>query len=497
MSIFAAVKRLFKHSAVYGVGHILTRSIVFFLMPLHTNIFPKAEMGVVGLVFAYLAIFTIVYSYGLDTAFFRFYILADNKDSQNRVFTTAFLTIIGTSLLFTAIIFTNADWIAARIFGSEVQKLNVNLPLMIRLASGILLFDALSFMPFLILRAEEKSFPFIAFKFLNVTFNFVFNIVFIIKLNYGIEAIFVANLIASFVTFLALLPAGLRRFNFNYSTVTLGELFAFGIPYLPSTLCVALMDTVDRIFLERLADVEAVGLFSQGSKLGMFMALFVTAFRFAWHPFFLSTLKQENAKEIFSKVFTYVLLACSFVFLFFSAFINEIAHFQINGFSILGKDFWSATKVVPVIFLAYIFYAAYLNFLIGIYLHKKTKYLPWITAAGMLGNVIANVTLIPMLGMMGAAWARTVAYVIMSVTLYAVGKQLYPVKYEWSRILKMVIIAAVFYFVTQWAPVSQNSVLKLAIVAMYPLVLFITGFFQRTELLTLKSIVTRNRFRRS
>ncbi|MDZ7724409.1 MAG: polysaccharide biosynthesis C-terminal domain-containing protein [candidate division KSB1 bacterium] len=307
----------------------------------------------------------------------------------------------------------------------------------------------------------------------------------------GVEAIFYANLIASGVTFLALLPIGLRRLTMNFSRSMLKELFAFGIPYLPSTMCVALMDTVDRILLERLADVEAVGVFSQGHKLGMFMALFVTAFRFAWHPFFLSTLKQENAKQIFQKVFTYVITACTVVFLFFSAFIEEIVHLRIGDITILGKEFWSATQVVPLIFLAYIFYAAYLNFLIGIYVHKKTKYLPWITFAGMSANVITNITLIPVLGMMGAAWARLAAYMVMSFTLYWVTRKLYYVRYEWGRIIKLAAVVAVFFVLMRWQPVYANTLLKAGIFLLYPAALYISGFFQRDELDLIKGVLQR------
>jgi len=489
MSIFASIKRLFQHSAVYGIGHILSRSIVFLLMPLHTNLFPKAEMGVSGLLFAYLGIFTIVYTYGLDTAFFRFYILAEKEEEKKRVFTTAYFTIILSSILFTGLIILNANWIAVHLFGADIQKLSVDLALLVKLAGGILFFDALCFMPFLTLRAEERPAHFAIFKLINVVINVVANIVLIIKLKFGIEGIFIANFIASLSTFVILLPIGIRRFKMNYSLPTLKELMAFGIPYLPSTICVALMDTVDRIFLEHLADVEAVGIYSQGHKLGMFMALFVTAFRFAWHPFFLSTVKQENAKAIFQKVFTYILLACSMVFLLFSFFLQEIVTFRIGNFTILGAEYLPATTVVPVIFLAYMFYAAYLNFLIGIYLEKKTKYLPWITFAGMSANIIVNLTLIPVMGMMGSAIARVAAYVVMAFTLYQVEKKLYHVQYEWGRVIKMLLIMATFFAIFQWDVIQFNALYKLLLFLAYIPILRLTGFFQKSELATLRNML--------
>ncbi len=491
MSIFVSVKRLFKHSAIYGMGHIFNRLIVFLLLPLHTNIFREGEMGVVGVVFAYLAIFTIVYTYGLDTAFFRFYILEDSEEGKKRILSTAFLTILATSIFFTAVLYFAAEPVSRIIFDPETRALSIDLPYLIRLVSIILFFDALTFMPFLALRAEERSVLFIFYKFINVIINVAFNAIYILVLKSGIEGIFLANLWASLLTFLLQLPLIFKRFSFTYSGVTLKELLAFGLPYLPSTLSVSLMDTIDRVFLERLSGVEAVGIYSQGAKLGMFMALFVTAFRFAWHPYFLATSKQENAKDIFQKIFTYVLLACFTVYIVLTLFINDIVKINIGGFTILGKNFWDATVVVPVIFLAYIFYAAYVNFIIGIYLYKKTKYLPFITVTGMLVNLITNYTLIPVWGIMGAAWARVFAYIVMASILYIISQKLYPVKYEWTRLLKLAVIVALVYFTGTREFASHNIPLKFVLCLIFPFMLYLSGFFEKQELSKMRQIAKR------
>ncbi len=489
MAIFQSLKNLFKHSAVYGIGHILTRSINFLLMPLFTNLFPRQEYGVVGIMFAYIAILTIVYTYGLDAAFFRFYILKEALSERKAIFSTSFLTILVTSLGFSAILFVSADSVVTWIFSKSLHELGIDLVLLVRFAAGILLFDALTFLPFLILRAEQRSFPFVIFKFVNVLINVGGNVVFLILLDYGVEGIFLANFIASASTFLIMSPLLIRYLRTIFSFSLLKELFAFGIPYLPSTLAVVIMDTIDRPLLERLASVEQAGLYNAGVKLGMFMALFVTAFRFAWHPFFLSTLKQTDAKEIFAKVLTYVLLACAAVFVVLSIFIDDIVRFPFPGFTLVGKEFWSCTAVVPVLMLAYILYAAYLNFLIGVYLHKKTKYLPLITMSGMIGNVFTNILLIPVIGMMGAAWARFVAYFIMAVLLYAVNKRLYPVKYEWLRLFKLCLLTAVIFFIGTSATVQSVLYYKILVVFIFPVLLYVFRFFDKPELERIRTMI--------
>jgi O-antigen/teichoic acid export membrane protein len=489
MSIFQSVRRLFKQSAVYGIGHIINRALGFLLLPLYTNLFPRDDFGVAGLMFTYLAIFTIIYTYGLDAAFFRFYILEESKATRDRIFSTAAFTILITCIFFSGLLYFAAKPIAGLLFSQEAQHLSVDLPYLIRLAAGILAFDSLAFLPFLILRAEEKPVPFIIYKFLNILINVGCNVIYLIVLKYGIEGIFIANLISSLATFLLLLPMTFKHISLSFSKPILKDLLVFGMPYLPSTLAVVFMDTIDRPFIERLDSLQAAGLYNAGAKLGMFMALAVTAFRFAWHPFFLSTAKQANAKEIFSKIFTYVLLACLAVFLVMSLFIDNIAHLRIGGFSLIGKEFWDCTVVVPAIMLAYIMYAAYLNFLIGVYLEKKTKYLPGITIAGMIANLLGNYFLIPVIGILGAAWARFIAYLVMAVALYSFSQRLYRIHYEWIRILKMCAVTAVIFWIGQFAFVRNHVTIKLALSLALPVGLFIIGFFERAEIDKIKMIL--------
>lgn len=482
MSIFQNIKRLFKHSAVYGVGHIVSRSINFLLLPLYTNILSRDDYGVVGVMFTYIAIAMILYTYGLDGAFFRFYIIEEDKQNRKRIFSTAFFTLVTTTIVSSGILFFSAEAIAQTVFSDTVKQLAIDLPYLIRLASGILFFDSMTFLPFLLLRAEGRPGSFVFFKLFNVLINTGSNIILLGVLNFGVEGIFIANFIASVATFLLLTLNTIKHVGFTFSNSTLKELLAFGVFYIPSNFAFVIMDTIDRPLLERLAGIEATGLYNAGVKLGMFMSLFVAAFRFAWSPFFLSSSKAENAKATFSRVFTYVLFACFAVFLLLSFFIDNIVKFKILGHSLIGEEYWESTVVVPVIMLAYIFYAAYSNFLVGIYLEKKTKYLAYITLVGMFGNLIANYTLIPQLGIMGAAWARFVAYLIMAVALYVVAQRLYFIRYEWPRVIKLCIVVTIIFALGQNEFIKSSILLKAGLLIAFPIVLLGIGFLERAEI---------------
>jgi O-antigen/teichoic acid export membrane protein len=486
--MFESISRLLKHSAVYGIGHIITRSMGFLLLPLHTNVFPPDEFGVAGLLFSYIAIAMIFYTFGMDSAFFRFYILEDNPVSRKRVFSTTYAMILVIGFCMTAGLLFFNSLTAGFLFSPEAHNLDIDLNMLIKLAAGIMLFDGLSVLPFLTLRADEKPVLFTFYKLINILINVLGNILFLIVLDFGVEGIFTANLCAAFLTFVILLPITWRNLVFSVSRKVFREVLLFSLPNVPATISIVLMDTVDRVFLEKLASVEQVGLYNAGAKLGMFMSLFVAAFRFAWQPFFLSTTKQENAREIFSKVLTYVLLSCLSVYLVLCLFIDDIVRIPFFGYSIIEAKYWQSTIVVPVIMLAYVFYAAYLNFIIGIYLEKKTRYLAYITLLGLTVNLIFLYTLIPALGMMGAAWARLASYIVMAVALYYAGRRLYKVNYEWSRILKLFLITAIFYYTGMETGIGQIFWGKVVLILVFPVVLTLTGFLKRNELLRMRSL---------
>lgn len=467
-----ALKKLSQHTAVYGIGHILTRSIGFLLLPIHTNYILPDAFGVASLLFSSLAIMNVIFSYGMDTAFLRYFVLSDSKEEKRAVFSTAFSMIFITGGLFAACLLLFPETFSQWIFRSGEYTT------LIRLAAGILYADALALLPFLVLRGEEKPVAFASLKFINVILNFSLNILLIIVLKKGIFGIFLSNLLASLATLIILLPVLIHWFRFRFSSSLLKQLLQFGLPYVPSGLAVIIMDQIGRFFLDRMDGQAATGIFSASYKLGMFMALIVAAFRFAWHPFFLSTSKQADAEKIFARVFTYFLAITGVLFLFISLFIDQIIRIRIFGFQIYGEAFISGKGIVPIILLAYIAYGAYVNFIVGVYLKKKTQVLPFITGVGALVSILINAFGIPIWGMNAAAWATFFAYFSMAVSLYFVSKNLYRIHYEWKRIFTLCIVIGGLYGIGQAIGIPA---LRLLIFPALPVSLWALRFWHEDE----------------
>jgi O-antigen/teichoic acid export membrane protein len=435
------IKRLTKHSAVYGVGHIVSRSVGFLLLPIHTNCIGPAQYGVANLLFATLAILNVVFSYGMDVAFLRFFILGGTESEKRRVFSTAHWTIFTTGVVFSAVMLAFPGFFSMLVFQSA------NHGRLIRLAAGICLADALRLLPFLALRGEEKSVQFVILNSLSIIATVALNILFVVKLGRGVEGIFVANLLASVITLVLVLPIFRQWLRFSFSTADLRELLKFGIPYVPSGMAVAVMEQVSRFFIARKLSVAATGIFSASYKLGIFMSLIVAAFRFAWHPFFLSSSKEPGAPRVFARVLTYFTVVTAFFLLAVSLLLPEIVSLHVGRVGLIGREYLSGLPIVPVVLFSYVLYGWYANFIVGIYLKKKTVWLPFITGSGLLAAVAANLLLIPRLGIMGAAWATCIGYGVMAAAMYLSEQRLYPIPYEFVRIVKLAAVTALVFWI--------------------------------------------------
>lgn len=481
-SVFSSLLQLTKHSAIYGVGHVLTKSLIIFLLPIHTNYVERIEYGIATTLFAFLAIASIIYSYGLNTALIQFYILEQEPKQKKNIFSTAFFATAITSLIFSLILILGSVFFAEHLFDS------VEYGYLIRYSAAILSLDALLLLNFNILRAQEKSNYFAFLSVLNVGLNLFFNILLVVHYQMGVKGIFLANIYSSFAMFFVLLPYCARHLGIMLDRSVFYKMLKFGLPFVPATLSIVFINSIDRFFIKFYLGLDAAALYGAGYKLGLIVKLFINAFQFAWLPFFLHTAQKENAKEIFSKILTYFSLICSIIFLSIHLFIEQVVRLKIFGLYIFGPEYWSSTVIVPVVTLAYIAYGIYLNFIVGIYVKEKTKLLMLIAGVGAIFNIVANFILIPRYHLMGAAYATILSFVVMAVLCFRFSQRLYPIQYEFRRLLKIAIFTFVIALLPSLFKSDIHSAVKLIFFCGYFVLLYLSGFFQVAELEGLKQI---------
>lgn len=469
------LKRLLSHSATYGISDVLGRSIAFLLVPVYTNVLPTDEYGEFTLIYAFIGLMNVVFVYGMESAFLRFYLLDEAKKHQ--VLSTGYLTMIATTAGLSGAVYLGASFINPFISSSGTFTSYI------RLAAVVMGLDALNIIPFARLRGEGRAGLFAVLKLSKVFIELGCNIWLVVIRGSGPEGILISNIIGSGTVCVVLVLLTFRHLTAGWSRQRLTELLKFALPYVPAAACVIVIEMIDRFMLDRMAGTDTVGIYSASRKLGVGMLLFVNVFRLAWQPFFLETSRQEDARLIFARVLTYFLLITGGVFLGISLFIHDLVRLSIGGYTFFGKGYWAGTDIVPLFLLAYILYGLYVNLMAGIYIEKKTTYLPLITGTAAVVSVVANLILIPRFGMSGAATASVLAYAVMVSGLYLLAQKHYPIPYEGKRLLKICFVCGVIFLAGQVQVGDMTWLYKAAGVLIgYPFLLVVFRFLNAEEI---------------
>ena len=475
--MFSKIKELAKDSAVYGLSTIVGRFLNFLLVPYYTNVIAPQALGIYSNVYAYIAFMNIVYLYGTDVAYMKY--AAFEKENKKKIFSTAYSSVLITSIFISLILLFFRSPL------SELTRLTGNYGDIFYYVVLILFLDAIAVIPFGNMRLERKTVRFATIKLVNILINLVLNIYLISFLKMGIKGIFVANLVASLFSLIAVTPEILKYYNFRIDFDFLRKILKFGIPYLPASMAAMIVQAADRPILLELQGKEAVGIYSANYKLGIFMMLFVSMFQYAWQPFYLNNAKEPRAKEIFAKVMTIFLVAASLIWITLTLFIDDLVKIEIlSGRYFIGQKYWSGTFIVPMILLAYVFNGINVNLQAGFYIEDKTKYLPVVTISGAVINIAANLILIPIYGIFGAAIATLASYSAMSVVAYFLTRKFYKINYEYGKIFMILLLLSIstFAYYSYLQQVEISILIKLALLFAFVILMFLLKIVNATDL---------------
>jgi O-antigen/teichoic acid export membrane protein len=476
------IKRLGKDTAIYGSSTILGRLLNFLLIPFYTNVLKPEEYGITAYVYSLIAFLNVIYNYGMESAYFKYSsTLEIGNKTQN--FSTPFISVTISSVLFSSIIIFLSSSI------SELIHLQIDYSRVIFYSALILCFDAIAIIPFAYLRQENKAKHFAVIKFLNILINVLLNIILLVKYRMGVEGIFISGLASSFLTVVFLLPTIIKNFKFNFSSTLYKALLVFGLPSLPAGFAAMMLQVIDRPILRALTNDSSVGIYQANYRLGIFMMLVVSMFDYAWKPFFFSTAKEANAKEIFARATTYFYLLMAAVFLVVSLLIEDIVKIQFYNRYIIHPNYWAGLNIVPIILAAYLFNGLALTFSAGIYIEKKTFFLPITTSISAVTNVILNIILIPKLGIMGSAIATLLSYLIMAVSTYYISQNIYRVQYEFTRILIITFsLISCFLLFYVLSGIVTAYLLKFITILLFFTLIYFFKFFNVDEIRAIKKL---------
>ena len=466
MRLGAELKRLGRHSAIYGLGGLVSRILATVLLPLYTHYLPPNAYGRVEIVTAATAVLAIVLQLGISSAFFRFYF--DAKADAEK------LTVIRTSFWFTMMMSTVGLVLGVVFAGAVGHAIGLGHdPSLVR-AGAVGLWAQTNYNQLTALfRVEERSVAYAIASVANVLITVAAMVLSVAVFHWGAVGLVVGNFTGTLIVYVALVLYRTEQLGLEFDRTLFRKMQKFGMPLVPSAIALWAINFIDREFIVWYNGKAEVGVYSAAIKIASVVTFAMISFRTAWPAFAYSIEDDGEARRTYSFVLTYLLAAASWLALALGALAPWWVELLTNS------RYQRAQNGVALLAFAGAVYAGYTVLAIGSGRARRTQ-LNWVvTGIGAAVNVGLNFWLIPRWGMVGASISTAAAYVVLfaGMTLYA--QYVYPVPYQWRRIVTVVAAAVGLNVAARAAhlPLAPSFVLVLV----YPLVLALLGFYLPAE----------------
>ena len=442
------LEKLAKQTAVYGISTIVVRFLSYLLTPYYTRIFGQETYGIVTDIYALIPLALTLLTMGMESSYFRFSAKAeeaggDVRAAKRRLFATTWGVTSLAAVVFFVLVASFRNGVAGLM--GEAYAAHPEYVVWVGL---IILFDVWACIPFSRLREQGRALLFVGIKALNVVMNVALAVAFgvagLFATEFGVGWVFVANLIASVVTWLVIL-ATVDRTVPKINWALLAAVFAYSLPLLVGGLAGTANEFIDRQLIKSLVPEGAmaqVGIYGAITKIAVVMMLFYQMYRLAAEPFFLSNFKKSDFVQMNAAALKYYVMASMLIFLGIALFRDVFA-------LIVGRDFREGIFILPVVLGANVLTGVWLNLSFWYKREEKTSLAIVVTGAGLVSMLVFGFWCIPVWGYYGAAWARLASESTMVAVSWWLNRRFYPTPYDWRRIGEYVAAALAVFAVCE------------------------------------------------
>lgn len=442
------LEKLAKQTAVYGISTIVVRFLSYLLTPYYTRIFGQETYGIVTDIYALIPLALTLLTMGMESSYFRFSAKAeeaggDVRAAKRRLFATTWGVTSLAAVAFFVLVASFRNGVAGLM--GEAYAAHPEYVVWVGL---IILFDVWACIPFSRLREQGRALLFVGIKALNVVMNVALAVAFgvagLFATEFGVGWVFVANLIASVVTWLVIL-ATVDRTVPKINWALLAAVFAYSLPLLVGGLAGTANEFIDRQLIKYLVPEGAmaqVGIYGAITKIAVVMMLFYQMYRLAAEPFFLSNFKKSDFVQMNAAALKYYVMASMLIFLGIALFRDVFA-------LIVGRDFREGIFILPVVLGANVLTGVWLNLSFWYKREEKTSLAIVVTGAGLVSMLVFGFWCISVWGYYGAAWARLASESTMVAVSWWLNRRFYPTPYDWRRIGEYVAAALAVFAVCE------------------------------------------------
>lgn len=470
------LRRLATTGAAYTAASIFSKLIAVALLPLYTRYLTTADYGNAEVMFAAIVTASILVRFGLIEAVLRFY-YKDDED-PDRVIASTFAGLFWLSILGALVALPFATLIGEALLDPETATELGLATELARIAIGALWVLTMFEFRSTLFRLEERARAFFVTTIVNVLVTIGVTVVLVVGAGEGARGLLLGSYGTGAVFVLGLIVYQRRRLSLLFDRALLGRLLRFGLPTMPAEVSLYLLNFVDRLIILRTLGAAEAGLYSLAVKFAQGINVLVRGFQLAWPPLAYSIRDDGEARRAYATVVTLFVAGSAFVVTGMWLFSRWIVR------ALADPKFFDSYEAVGLISTAVAIYALYMVLLVILGRTGRTERNLPATAAALVANVVLNLLLVPPLGIVGAGLALVASYLVVVALMYVFTQRLFPVPYQWGRLARAVLVAAVLVGAGELLMPTSGALGLLGRIALflaYPLLLFASGFFTPGE----------------
>ena len=451
----SSIKKLASQTLWYGLPTIGSRFLGYILNFSLSFIYHAVDTADLTQIYAIVPFLNILFTYGVETSYFRF---VQDKD-KHTLYNTLSTSVVVSTILFSGVLLLFTHQLADATFMPAHPEYFIWL-------TGIIFLDTLATLPFAKLRQEGRPRRYAFVRVMGIVVNMLVVIYFIgvcpqiakkdptstwlvfYDPTIGIGYYLIGNLTGSAVTFLLLWKQWIN-FRFKFDPKLWKEVMKYAYPLIIVGLGGMINEMLSRLVYQHVVTIppeeakRQLGIFAANYRLAVLITIFIQMFRMAAEPFFFNQSKEQHAQKTYARVMKFFVIACCLMFLAIGLFLDVFEKIL----TIKYAEYGEGIHIVPILAMGSVFLGIYYNLSVWYKLTNKNLYGAAITIAGAVITILLNIWWIPYFGYTGSAWATFTCYAFMMVTSYLLGQKHYPIPYVKKKLISYLVLTTLIFFI--------------------------------------------------
>jgi len=467
------LKQLWRDSVAYSIGRVLTAVLGIFLLPLYTAHLAPNQYGLYDMGNAIISIAMLIVALEIAQGAARYYCEDEDPRRRREYFSTALFFTLGAFALLWAVALLSAPHLTESLLGPDAR------PDTLLLVAGAATAGAAFRLGQAQLRWMLRPRAFLACTLLQVVLGAAIATALVVHWDSGAHGLIWGLVGGNGAGFLLALWLGRRGIGLSWSSVRLREMLAFSLPLVASSGAVWVALYIDRLAIKELMTMADVGRYGVAYRFAAAIEIVMFGFDKAFIPLLYANYRDPNTPPALAKLLRILVVVGGAILLALAAASHELLHVLVD------PAYRDGAQLIPVLATS-VLLTRLGNLGPGLWIANRTGLIAWINVGVAIMNLLLNLLLIPVLGVMGSALATATSALIGFVVNMRASQRLYPSPHAWRRVVLGSVaiatgIAALLWLGARWPPLSGLGMALKVLTAASSLLLAAVAVLQGEE----------------